>query len=108
MRISTGVERAGCAGFCGDIGQYVALGGKVWNKRLIRWNARRMTTLELKRSFGDFWIFAYGKLRSENGVHRLVRLSPFNADVCARLVCACRVLLKLTRPMKYQLLSGLG
>ena len=24
--------------------------------------------------------FAYGKMRSENGVHRLVRLSPFNAD----------------------------
>ena len=24
--------------------------------------------------------FAYGKLRSENGVHRLERLSPFNAD----------------------------
>ncbi len=25
-------------------------------------------------------VFAYGKLRSEHGVHRLVRLSPFNAD----------------------------
>jgi peptide chain release factor 2 len=24
--------------------------------------------------------FAYGKLRGENGVHRLVRLSPFNAE----------------------------
>lgn len=34
----------------------------------------KSATLSLRGSF------AYGKLRSEHGVHRLVRLSPFNAD----------------------------
>lgn len=35
----------------------------------------KSVTMEL--SSGDF---LYGKMKSENGVHRLVRLSPFNAD----------------------------
>jgi peptide chain release factor 2 len=35
----------------------------------------------LKTSVIEFdGAYAYGKLKSENGVHRLVRLSPFNAD----------------------------
>ena len=31
-------------------------------------------------TYGVSGAFAYGKLRSEHGVHRLVRLSPFNSD----------------------------
>lgn len=58
----------------------------------LRWAEKTGLTIELiDRSCGDeagiksalysiSGSYAYGKLRSEHGVHRLVRLSPFNAD----------------------------
>jgi peptide chain release factor 2 len=58
----------------------------------LRWAEKSGLTIELvERSTGEMagiksatyivrGAYAYGKLRSEHGVHRLVRLSPFNSD----------------------------
>lgn len=58
----------------------------------LRWAEKNnMKTVIIERSTGEeagikssvievVGAYAYGKLQSENGVHRLVRLSPFNSD----------------------------
>jgi len=65
---------------------------EILERMYLRWSEKSgMSTSVIERSAGEeagiksvvievTGGFAYGKLRSENGVHRLVRLSPFNSD----------------------------
>lgn len=65
---------------------------EILERMYLRWAERsEMSTSLVERSTGEeagiksvvievTGAFAYGKLKSEHGVHRLVRLSPFNSD----------------------------
>jgi len=65
---------------------------EILERMYLRWAEKSdMKTVSTERSTGEeagiktsvieiSGLFAYGKLRSEHGVHRLVRLSPFNSD----------------------------
>ena len=81
MRISAGVGGTDAQDFA-----------EMLERMYLRWAEKsEMNVAQVERSAGEeagiktsvFEIvgpYAYGKLRSENGVHRLVRLSPFNSD----------------------------
>lgn len=65
---------------------------EILERMYLRWGEKSgMTTRNIERSTGEEagiktsviefdGAYAYGRLRSEHGVHRLVRLSPFNSD----------------------------
>ncbi len=65
---------------------------EILERMYLRWAEKSgMRTTTVERSAGEeagiktsvievSGLYAYGKLKSENGVHRLVRLSPFNSD----------------------------
>lgn len=81
LRLSAGVGGTDAADFT-----------EMLERMFLRWAEKnKMKTVIIERSPNEeagikssaievSGAFAYGKLKSENGVHRLVRLSPFNSD----------------------------
>jgi peptide chain release factor 2 len=104
LRISAGAGGADAMDFA-----------QMLERMYLRWGDKNeMKVRELERTTGEVagvktvvleveGTYAYGKLRSENGVHRLVRLSPFNAESRETSFALVEVLPQIDAPGEVQI-----